>query len=70
MGVFFKITGGVGSGEEVFKLSRVELGLAYPTRPDPRGVTRPVNSPDNLLIDYSTKDDRREFTSYQPKYQR
>ena len=34
----------VGSDQEVFNLSCIGSGHSYPTRPDPRSSTRPVNS--------------------------
>ena len=33
-----------GSGLEVFEFSRTGSGHRYPTRPNPRGLTRPVNN--------------------------
>ena len=39
-------SGRIGSGREVLKVSRVVSGRLYPTRPDPRGLTQPVNSPE------------------------
>ena len=49
-GIFSNLTGRVGSGQEIFKLSRTGSGHPYPNRPDtirpdPRGFTRLVNSP-------------------------
>ena len=42
--------GRVGSDQEIFEhfTGRVGSPLPGPTRPDPRGLTRSVNSPDNL----------------------